>query len=106
MHSTVEARSPIEWIEAGPTQRVPRGAGKASKPVRVATGTLFGHSAGFRAISWQDVAGQKPVGAGGEPDALTEHVRFWEGPTVNWTWIDLVTPPEETGGEQGTQTVS
>ena len=36
------------------------GAGKAPKPVRVATGTLFGHSAGFRAISWQDVAGQSP----------------------------------------------
>ena len=82
------------------------GAGKAPKPVRVATGTLFGHSAGFRAISWQDVAGQKPVGAGGEPDAFTAHVRFWEGPAVNWTWIDLVTPPEETGGKQGTQTVS
>ena len=42
----------------------------------------------------------------GEPDALTAHVRFWEGPVVNWTWIDLVTPPEETGGQQGTQTVS
>lgn len=82
------------------------GAGKAPKPVRVSIGTLSGLRAGHRVISGEHATGVEPAGAGGEPDALTAHVRFWEGPVVNWTWIDLVTPPEETGGQQGTQTVS
>ena len=25
---------------------------------------------------------------GWEPDALTAHVRFWEGSALNWAWIE------------------
>ena len=40
-----------------------------------------------------------------EPDALTAHVRICEGANSMVHGSNLVTPPEETGGEQGTQTV-
>jgi hypothetical protein len=83
MHSTVEARTPSSGSKPGNA-----GAGKASEPVRVATGMLTGHRAGLWAISpGVHAPGLEPAGAGGEPGALTAHARFWEGPRVNWTWI-------------------
>ena len=41
-----------------------------------------------------------------EPDALTAHVRIYEGATSIVHGSNIVTPPEETGGKQGKQTVS
>ncbi len=41
-----------------------------------------------------------------EPDALTAHVRICEGANSIVHGSNIVTPPEETGGKQGTQTVS
>ena len=72
------------------------GAGKASGPVRVATGTPSGHGAGLRATfrlprNWDSF----PAGAGGEPGARAAHARFWEGPGVNWTRIKY---SDTTGG--------
>jgi len=43
---------------------------------------------------------------GWEPDALTAHVRIWEGANSMMQGSNIVTPPKETGGQQGTQTVS
>lgn len=44
--------------------------------------------------------------AGWEPDALTAHVRICEGANSIVHGSNIVTPPKETGGQQGTQTVS
>ena len=44
--------------------------------------------------------------SGWEPDALTAHVRIYEGATSIVHGSNIVTPPEETGGKQGKQTVS
>ena len=37
-------------------------------------------------LTWTAGSARKCVGAGGEPDALTAHVRFWEGAVPNWRW--------------------
>ena len=87
MPSTVEARSPIEWIEAGRPKGCPPVQGRhpsqyAWRPRRPPdTVPDLGRFPGVRA------PGVMPAGAGGEPGALTAHARFWEGPGVNWTWI-------------------
>jgi len=41
-----------------------------------------------------------------EPDALTAHVRICEGSNSIVQGQNIVTPPKETGGKQGTQTLS
>ena len=59
------------------------GAGKASEPTRVATWSLPGHSAGPEVVTGRPATCGVHASVGGEPDALTAHVRFWEGPEVN-----------------------
>jgi len=46
------------------------------------------------------------LGESWEPDALTAHVRICEGANSMPQGSNIVTPPEETGGKQGKQTVS
>ena len=42
----------------------------------------------------------------GEPDALTAHVRFWEGAVLNWRWLRSCDTTRGNGWQQGTQTSS
>jgi hypothetical protein len=51
-------------------------------------------------------AGCGETSGGWEPDALTAHVRICEGANSIVHGSNIVTPPEETGGQQGKKTVS
>jgi hypothetical protein len=60
--------------------------GRRPSQARRSSRALTGHSAGLRVLTWTAGSARKCVGAGGEPDALTAHVRFWEGAVPNWRW--------------------
>ena len=63
------------------------GAGKASKPSRWLNLTSTEHSVGYGCQTWGAATHTRCAGDGGEPDALTAHVRFWEGAFPNWEWL-------------------
>ena len=46
------------------------------------------------------------VGEIWEPDAVTRHVRIYEGSRVNAARLNIVTPQRETSGKQGKQTLT
>ena len=65
--------------QVGETKLGNASGGKAAEPARRSTWALTGHSAGLRVLIWAPGGARQCVGAGGEPDALTAQVRFWEG---------------------------
>jgi hypothetical protein len=70
-------------VPVGETKRGNARGGKAAKPVRRSNRALPGLSAGLQVPTWAVDSARKCVSAGGEPDALTAHVRFWEGAVPN-----------------------
>ena len=59
------------------------GGGKAAEPSRDLNWASSGHRAGTAVLTQALRSVSFDVGDGGEPDALTAHVRFWEGANPN-----------------------
>ena len=66
-------------VRVGETKLGNASGGKAAEPARGPNWALPGHCAGIGVRTWAADSVRKRVSAGGEPDALTAHVRFWEG---------------------------
>ncbi len=66
------------------------GGGKAAERWRHLEWVSTGHSARFWMLT-RSIADSRDLSRRdsheGEPDALTAHVRFWEGAVPNWTWL-------------------
>ncbi len=66
------------------------GGGTAAERWRHLERVSTGHSARSRMLT-RPIADRRDLSRRdshrGEPDALTAHVRFWEGAVPNWTWL-------------------
>ena len=70
-------------VRAGASKLGNASGGKAAEPAGWSNWALTGHCAGSAVLTWAADSVRTRVSAGGEPDALTAHVRFWEGAVPN-----------------------
>ena len=82
------------------------GGGKAAKRWRHFGKASSGHCAGLPMLTEPTCRSMRFIlhrdSHRGEPDALTAHVRFWEGAVPNWTWLkscDTTTGNQVANGE-------